>query len=369
MMKGYKNIIGISVLALAMAACGSKENDVVNHENETYCLHEEFKEDIQTARPMFKSMIREIPLTGLVEANPDNVLQFINLVDGVIVSTNFSLGDFVNKGQVLAKVKSAELSELRAQAEILASELKVAQEKYNAEKAMFEDGISSTKALNQVKSEVQVIQAELNKINEHKDLYNASTESGVFLIKAPSSGYITEKNISPGAHVSAYGNPLFTISELDEVWVQVNIYSANIQDIQQGMPVKVHSTSYPDLTFEGKIDAISHILDSEARVLKARVQLANKDLKLKPGMFVDVMAIQETKEEAVAIPTDALIFDDNQNFIVIYHNDCDIEIQKVDLISESKGTSYIQGNIEDEHKTIIVQNQLLIYEQLKNFKK
>lgn len=63
---------------------------------------------------------------------------------------------------------------------------------------------------------------------------------------------------------------------------------------------------------------MSHVLDSESGVIKARVTIQNEDLLLKPGMFVDVIAKEETKKEVLTIPTAALIFDNNQNYIVIY---------------------------------------------------
>src|SRR5690554_6953981 len=68
-------------------------------------------------------MVNEIHLSGIVEPNPDNVIHFSNLVDGIIVNTSFSLGDYVKKGQVLAKVKSTDLTEWKSQQSILASKL------------------------------------------------------------------------------------------------------------------------------------------------------------------------------------------------------------------------------------------------------
>src|SRR5690554_8233716 len=83
-------------------------------------------------------------------------------------------------------------------------------------------------------------------------------------------------------HVSAYNESLFTISELNEVWVQINVYASNLRNITQGMEVKIRSLSYPDIVFTGKVDALSHVLDSESGVIKARVAIQNEDLLLKP---------------------------------------------------------------------------------------
>src|SRR5690554_211464 len=114
-----------------------------------------------------------------------------------------------------------------------------------------------------------------------------------------------------------------------------DIYATNVQQIESGMDVHITTFSYADLVFEGKINAISQVLDSEAKVLKARILMKNEDLKLKPGMWVDVIALKDKSIEAVSFPTHAMVFDDNQNYVVVYKNDCELEIRKVEITSRS----------------------------------
>lgn len=359
--------ISLAIVTLVFTSCAEKKEEATGVlQKKTYCLEESFKANIKTEHPQRQLMINEIALSGIVETNPDKVIHFSNLVDGIIVNTSFSLGDYVKKGQILAKVKSTELTEWKAQQKILASKLTVAQHDYNSVEKMYEDGIASRKQLDEAASEIVTIQSELEGINSNLQLYNASTENGVFLIKAPGSGYITAKNITAGMHVSAYNESLFTISELSEVWVQVNVYASHVQDVKEGMEVDIRSLSYPDHVFSGKIDALSHVLDNESRVIKARVTLENKDLMLKPGMFVDVVAKQKTDQEVLTIPTAALIFDNNQNHVVIYEDDCNLKTKKIDYIGQINGTCYIGDNLSTKDK-IITKDHLLIYEQIKNF--
>lgn len=345
-------------------SCAENNVETPAKEQKQYCLDEKFEIELQ--QPVRQKMINEIPLSGIVEPNPDKVIHFSNLVDGIIVGTNFSLGDYVKKGQTLAKVKSTELSEWKSKQKSLASQLTVAKQEFDAVQSMYEDGIASKKQLNQAASEVVALESELNEVSSNLELYNASPESGVFLIKAPNSGYVTEKNITAGMHVSAYNESLFTISELNEVWVQINIYASHLQHISEGMEVNIRSLSYPDLVFTGKIDALSHVLDSESRVIKARVTIENKDLMLKPGMFVDVVAKQETDQEVLTIPTAALIFDHNQNYVVIYEDECNITTRKVNYIGQINGTCYIEDDLSTQ-ENVVTKDHLLIYEQIKNF--
>ncbi|WP_106568898.1 efflux RND transporter periplasmic adaptor subunit [Cecembia rubra] len=360
-------LIFYSILAVVLLnSCGNSEEQSNHSENKTYCLDENFKSKIELEQPKKQLVTEGIPLTGAIEPNPDKVIHFVSLVGGIISNTYFSLGDKVTKGQVLAELRSTELSELQSQSKTIDAQIKVAEKNLQSVQSMFDDGIASQKDLLEAQSELDVLQAERVKINANLHLFSASSERGVFQIKAPTTGIVTAKSISTGAQISAEGDPLFTISDLSEVWVLVNIYATNVKNIEAGMEVDIKTLSYPDELFKGKIAAISQVLDEEARVVKARVVLQNVDLKLKPGMIVDVTALKELKTEALSIPTAAMVFDSNQNYVVVYKSDCEIEVRQVEILTKSNGITFLSSGLSENEK-IITKNHLLIYEQIKNF--
>ncbi|MDR7130814.1 cobalt-zinc-cadmium efflux system membrane fusion protein [Algoriphagus sp. 4150] len=351
---------------LFFSSCSNADEKQHIAENRNYCLDDNFKSKIELELPTKQLVTQGIPLTGIVESNPDNVIHFVSLVGGIISNTYFSLGDKVAKGQVLAELRSTELSELQSQSRTIVSQIQVAENNLRSIQSMYDDGIASQKDLMESQSDLEVMKAEKERIDANLSLFSASTEKGVFQIKSPSSGIVTSKSISGGTQISAEGEPLFTISDLSEVWVLVNVYATNVTNIDTGMDVSIKTLSYPDQMFEGKITAISQVLDAEAKVLKARVVLPNKDLKLKPGMIVDVTALKELQTEALSIPTSAMVFDSDQNYVVVHNGACEIEIRQVEILTKSNGVTSISGGInENEH--IISKNHLLIYEQLKNF--
>jgi membrane fusion protein, heavy metal efflux system len=351
---------------ILLNSCKNQEEQNNVSENKNYCLDENFKSKIEVEEPIKQVVTEGIPLTGVVEPNPDKVIHFVSLVGGIISNTYFSLGDNVTKGQVLAELRSTELSELQSQSKTIASQIKVAEKNLQSIQSMYDDGIASQKDLMEAQSELDVMKAERERINANLSLFSASTEKGVFQIKSPTSGIVTAKSISSGTQISAEGEPLFTISDLSEVWVLVNVYATNVINIETGMQVNIKTLSYPDEIFEGKIATISQVLDTEAKVLKARVVLQNTDLKLKPGMIVDVTALKELKTEALSVPTSALVFDNNQNYVVVHKSDCEIEIRLVEILTKSNGVTFLSGGLNENEK-IISKNHLLIYEQIKNF--
>jgi len=345
-------------------SCNEKE--ATPEKNEKFCLNDDLKKKITIEEIKKEPVSETFTLTGNVTYNSDNVVQFTSLINGVVTNTYFSLGDYVKKGQVLAEIKSTELNGLQSENKSVESQLAVAQRQLSSVKSMFEDGIASQKDLIQAESEVKVLKASLENIKSNLALYSASPEKSVFQIKAPSNGFIVAKNMSSGMQISSGSEPLFTISDLNEVWVMVNIYATDMQNIKENMDVKIKTLAYPDEVFSGKITALSQVFDAEERVLKARVVMKNTDLKLKPGMSADIILNKPntSAETLLAVPVKAVIFDDNQNFVVIYKDDCNLEIRQVDPVTKNSEVVYFDKGIQENEK-IISKNQLLIYESLK----
>lgn len=363
-MKKTQQIIWVGLFTILIAGC-KESTPEIPVKNTRYCLDDNFKQKLEFEEATMQPVTEGVHLTGSIETNPDKVVHFVSLVGGIVSKTYFSLGDRVRQGQILAELRSTELSSLEAELKNLETQLEIGEKRLQTIRSMVEDGISTEKELIEAQGDLAILKTERHKVMSNLNLYSASAEKGVFQIKAPSSGIVTAKSIASGTQISAEGEPLFTISDLSEVWVMLDIYATNVQHMEKGMDVNISTLFYPDTVFAGKVGAISQVLDNEAKVLKARVVLRNSDLKLKPGMLVDVIALKDKNIEAISIPTHSMVFDDNQNFVVVYKGDCDMEIRKVDILTMSNGTTFISGGLS-EYEKVISKNQLLIYEQINN---
>lgn len=359
----------ILVCLMLVSSCSQNDHkaNLVIEDQSDFCLNDFMKDDIKKV-PVEKTPIKEsILLSAKVEANPDKVVHFVSLVSGVVTKTYFSLGEEVQKGQLLIEMMSSELSDLTSKKSSVGSQILVAERELESVQEMHKDKIASQKDLMEAQSHLNVLNAELQNINAQLKLYRASRERGVFQIKAPASGTIISKNIASGMQVSADSEPLFTISDLSQVWIMANIYAGNIPFIKKDMQVEIKALPYADEPFTGKINSISQVFDANDRVLKARVIMDNKEGKLMPGMMVDVIVEKKEGVLANAAPINALIFDDNQHFLVLYKSDCDIEVRKVIPHVQNESHVFFENNIE-EGEQIVTKNHLLIYNHLKALK-
>ncbi len=358
----YIIAIPFSVL-MAVTGCTEKKQEE-NTKQESYCISKELKKDLKLVRVDMRSVEESITLTGEVESNSDKTVPYVSLVDGVVIETYFSLGDYVKKGQVLATVKSVSLNEMQDDTQTLQAQLAVAKRKLASVESMYKDDIASQKDLQEARAEVEILQSNISKTKKNMQLYSAG--KGNLQIKSPADGYVIEKNVSNGMPVTAGGEQLFTISNLDKVWVMANVYATNMRHVYVNQPVVVKTLAYPDESFVGKIDAISQVFNENERVLKAKIIMDNNNMKLRPGMSADiVLPINSQDKTAMAIPPKALIFDNNQSYVIVHKTDCSLEVRPVTEISTNSQYIYVEGNLKPG-ENIIASNGLLIYENLKN---
>lgn len=359
----YFNIIALAIIVATSSNCTAKPE--IKQEQDTFCLDSAFKKDLKFVQATKQGVTEGIHLTGTIEPDPDKVVVFKSLFSGVVLNTYFSLGDKVSKGQVLAEISSTEFSSLNAELKGVEAQIKVAESKLKATSDMYRDGLASQKELNEAQSELEILHAEKAKVVSNRTLYSASSTKNVFQLKAPATGIVTSKNITAGMQIPDDGDPLFTISNLQQVWAMANIYASNLQGVKEGMEVEMKTISYPDKVFKGKISVISQMLDESSKVLKARIVLDNKDMELKPGMLVDMVVLHKRGIEAVAVPASEVIFSNNENYVVVYKNDCDVQIRNIRVLARNNDNVFVEDGLAEGEK-VVSEKQLLIFNQLSN---
>ena len=124
-------------------------------------------------------------------------------------------------------------------------------------------------------------------------------------IYSPFSGIVIEKMVQQGQYVNT-GEMLFNIADLSRVWVELELYENEFPNIHVGQQVEIRSQSFPEKVFTGRIAFIYPFLDPKTRTIKARVELANPGLKLKPEMFVNAI-IRVPLESTIVVPLSAVI--------------------------------------------------------------
>lgn len=349
------------IATILLASCSENSE---KEEKQVVSMRKTFLDNVKTVKSELSNQTQELTFAGKVECDPDKVVNFVPLVNGIVDRTYFSLGDKVQRGQNLLDMRSTELSALQSEKTSLETEETIAQRELKSAQSMYDDGMLSEKEFLEVQGKLTQAQAALNKIINDMSVYGVNKGNGSFSIKAPMTGYVVSKNASSGSTISEGSDPLFTIADLSTVWIVANVYAGNIQFVREGMDVEITSLSYPGEVFYGKINSISQVFDPEEKVLKARIVMQNRELKFKPEMSVVSRLKNENRNKCISIPSDALIFDNNRYFVVVEESAGKFISKEVVLQGHNNKTSYIASGL-NEGENIIVKNQLLIYSDLK----
>ena len=354
-----KNILFI-IISILIISCGTNQQTVKQPEEMFDPL---FLQNIEISTVTIENVEQQIKLTGKVDFDHDRLVRYTSLVGGTVVSTHFHLGDRVERGKTMSVIRSAELSEMEAERKSLEADIKILTRELESVQSMYQDNLASQKELLEAQGKLKQAEASLEKILINLSLYGSSGSDGTFVIKAPISGFVVEKNITAGTQIAAESDPLFVVADISLVWIIANVYAGNLAFVKEGMPVEITTSAYPDELFHGKIDVMSQMFDPEERVLKARIVMPNTDLRLKPEMAVD-LTLRDSRETLMpTIPTKALIFDDNQYFVVKQTIDGFV-FTGVTLHAQTGDKTYIEKGLEAGEK-VVVKDNLLMYSKLK----
>ncbi len=122
---------------------------------------------------------------------------------------------------------------------------------------------------------------------------------------APASGIVMEKMAVKGMRVEP-GMKLYRIADLSTVWLYADIYEYEVPLVREGQTVTIALSSYPGETFSGKITYIYPYLDTQTRTNKVRLEFANRQGKLKPGMYAN-SEIEVNLGPALTVPESAVL--------------------------------------------------------------
>ncbi len=349
--------------SLLLTSCNSSDETTTEADKQKVNLPDSLVKSLKVQAVKSSRLENALTLTGKVAFNDDNVLKIYPMVSGNAQNIKVMLGDYVHRGQVLAIIKSSEMAGYSNDLINAQTNLKLAKKNLDATEDMSKSGLVSAKDLLAAQSGYEQAKAALEKAERVLQI-NGGNTNGEFQVKAPIDGFVVEKFVTNNMAIrSDNGGNLFTISDLKNVWIMANVYESGISYVKNGDVVEVTTLSYPDKVFHGKVDKIMNVLDPTNKVMKVRIVLANPGYLLKPEMFANVTVRAKEDTHLPCIPSDALIFDNNQYYVLIYKSAADISIRPVQVASTAGGNAYITSGLADGEQ-IITSQALLIYQEL-----
>jgi membrane fusion protein, heavy metal efflux system len=350
-------------LQFGLQSCTEKEKPI--EDKVKYVIPDSLLRTLTIDTVQRSPMMNALTLTGMVDFNQDKQVNIFSLVSGNIEDIKVQIGDYVHAGQVLATVKSSEMAGYSNNLLIAETNVRSTKKQLDVTNELYKSGLASV--MDVTNAQVNYDQAASQLETAKKILkINDNNGKGDYTIKSPINGFIVQKNVTNNTIVRAdNGASLFTISDLKDVWVQANVYEANIEQVHLGDKVEIKTLSAPDRVFKGKVDKILNVLDPASKVVKVRIVLPNPDYILKPQMFASVMVSDFSSKSALSLPTKALVYENSKYYVVKYNGKGDADITPVEVINTVGDIAYLKDGIKEGDR-VIGSLALQIFSELNN---
>lgn len=324
-------IIGIA----ALAACSQQEKTTPADTDKTV--------NVQTEQPISYTGVIQSGYSGVVEARQTTQLSFG--VMGTVTEVLVEEGQLVRKGQLLAKVNSANATDAYQMALLKQQQ---AEDAYNRLKPMKENGtlpeikwVEVETGLNQAKAAVSIAR---KNINDH-NLY------------APENGTIGRKNILPGMNVVPTTTALELLN-IQTVYVKIPVSENEISLLKKGGTAQI-SINAINKTVTGTVKEIGVSADILSHTYPVKIEVQNTDGAIKPGMICSVQVAAQDNRSGLLVSNKALQKDVNGNQFIFIEKGGQAEKIPVQTIALIDNKVLIQGEVPQDANIIISGQQKL----------
>jgi cobalt-zinc-cadmium efflux system membrane fusion protein len=329
--------------------------------------------DVEAAK--VRDVDDSILTSGRITFDDQRVGHVFSPVTGRVLEIQAQLGAQVKKGQVLATIESPDIGnavsdENKAEADLIAAE-----HDYKRQRELMVNSATSEAVLEQSEDSWRKAKAERERAHQKASLLRAGGVDVVtqtYRLVSPIDGEVLARNINPGIEVqgqyaSGTAQELFTVGELDRVWVIADLYEIDLARVHVGSPVEVHVVSYKDETFAGNVDWVSGTLDPTTHTAKVRCTLVNADRKLRPEMYATAR-ISVDQKSVLAIPRNALLRLGEYKvvFVEVGHDESRVRFERVPVdVDEGEASAWL----EVKHgvavgQSIVVSGAILLSQRL-----
>jgi RND family efflux transporter MFP subunit len=257
-------------------------------------------------------------------------------VSGRVVQITKRIGDWVDTGEVIARLDDAEYQQavLEAEANLkiaqaslaeAVSQMELAKQELDRERSLQEKGIASPSELDVAstaydaqKSRLELARAQVQQ--REAALNSAEIRLGYTVLSATEPGFVGERYVDEGSLLSP-NSPLISVIGIDSVIVQATIIERDYGQISVGQPAEVEVDAFPGEVFNGKVARIAPVLQEASRVAKMEVEIDNRAHRLKPGMFTTITVMLQEKTGRQVIPTSAIVKKDGMDGIFVVETD------------------------------------------------
>jgi cobalt-zinc-cadmium efflux system membrane fusion protein len=342
----------------------------------TISASEESAIEIETVKASYKPISKMHSAMGKVLAPRTKMAIVSYAFPARIAQIHVQVGEWAKKDQLLLTLQSEEVGQAKSEYFKATVDLELAKTNLEREKRLFDRGVGPQKNYISRQAEVRVAEASLEAAEKKlhvlgfseedvERIANTHEQNPIIPLLAPISGKIVEHKSVLGAMIDQ-SSELMTIMDPTTLWIDAEIYERDIAKIRIGQNVEASVPAYPGESFTGKISYIGDQLNDESRTITVRAEVENRDYKLKPGMFADIKIDLNHASQALVLPREAIL-DDNNEQIVFVKLDGSYTPQIVEVGIKENGFCEIRSGLRQGDEVVVRGNYQLkskLYDEL-----
>ena len=287
----------------------------------------------------FREVTNAFNAPGEIQLNAYATSMVVPRISAQVLSRKAQLGDEIKKGQVLVELSSVEMAQ--AQGDFL-----VAEREWRRVKKLGRDIVSEQRyikaktAREQASAKVRAYGMTNDELEKFLTRNNAKQADGQFQLLAQQNGTVIRDDFIIGELVEP-GRVLFEISDESSLWVEARLTP------DQATGIKIDALAivvFQGQKIQGKVKQVHHTLDKNTRRLGVRIEIPNPDDRLHPGLFVETHIQGDATNQALAIPSDAVVRSPDGDWqVFIEHEPGEFEPREVDVVRSTAGLTVIKG--------------------------
>jgi len=252
-------------------------------------------------------------------------------VSGTLDRVYVDMGAKVSAGQRLALIDTVELHQTRQQAAATAQNARLT---YRRTKELFEQNLVAKQDIENAEAAMKVADATLDV---------ATTRLNYTRITAPFAGIVTKRYLDPGAVISPLTTTLFTLMDLDQMKIIINVLERDIPRVRMGLEAAVRVDAFPGKAFTGHVTKYSEAVDLATRTMAVEIDIPNPEHLLRPGMFANVSLNVGEHADALTLPTQAFFKDDQGAYVYVAQQDTAHRVRVTLGVEQDSRTEILAG--------------------------
>lgn len=331
-----KAVVASGMIAIAASGCGEKK-DPVNVAADNTATHYQ----LATVERSGLSQLVKLP-AQLASYQQVSIFPKVN---GYVKDVLVDIGTHVKKGQLLMTLEAPEMEQATIQAKERYARAKldatISAENYERMRLASETpGAVSPMGLASLRAKAEADSALCNAEKANWQMQQAIL--GYLRVTAPFDGTISERNVHPGALVSAEGKdnkPMLELRQVDHLRLQVDIPEGIAANLADRDTVSFYLTAFPGRKMTGEVSRRSGVVNAQFRSERMELDVYNRDGKLAPGMYGDVLFNSKGNPEAFSVPKSAVITSTERKYVLSVR---DGKATKVDVTTGNESADKIE---------------------------